>query len=144
MATEAEARAPRVSTADGMSAAAAVTVLVGFFGVVTGFSGIVKSTYIVNSILVGNPITWGVVMLVVGVLQMLVAFPMGQPRRWAVAGAALLAVAGGVLNVNVLGGAPGWAILLVAADVVILFLLGVFARGLTFAVAASDDSGPPS
>jgi hypothetical protein len=128
MTTEMQAGRAGVDAADGIAAAAALTVLVGFFAIVNGFAGIIKSTYIVNAIVVGDPVPWGILILVVGVLQLLVAYPMGQPRRWALAGGTLLAIANGVLTANVLGGADGWAILLLIADAAALVLIVLFAR----------------
>jgi hypothetical protein len=138
VATEMEARRRRVSAVDGISAAAALTVLVGFFGIVNGFSGTIKATYIVNSLHVGDPVAWGVVMIVVGVLQLLVAYPMGQPRRWALAGGAALAVANAVLVIDLLGDSSYWAILLLIGDAVILGLVALFARETIEELAASE------
>jgi hypothetical protein len=139
--SETQAGRTGFSAADGIALAAALTVLVGFFGIVNGFAGIIKSTYIVNSLLVGSPVAWGVVVLVVGVLQLLVAYPMGLPQRWAVAGGTALTLASAVLNVNVLGDTPGWAILLLIGDAAILVLIILFARDLlTSAEASAVDS----
>jgi hypothetical protein len=133
-----EAGRPGISAAGAIAAAAAFTVLVGFFGVVNGFAGLIKSTYLVNALAVGNPIAYGWVALIVGVLQLLVAYPMGQPRRWALAGGAALAVASLVLTVNLLGEITAWAILLLIANVVILGLVAMFGR------QAIEELGPES
>jgi hypothetical protein len=140
MTAEMETGRAGVDAADGIAAAAAVTVLVGFFAIVNGSAGILQSTYIVNSILVGDPRPWGIVILIVGVLQLLVAYPMGQPRRWAVAGGALLAIANGVLTVNVLGSAPGWAIILLIADLAALVLIVFFGRRAIEELGETDAS----
>ncbi len=119
----------RLSPGTGLAAAAALTVLVGFFAIVIGFSGVVKADFVTEAILVGSPIAWGWVTVAVGVLQLLVAYPMGQPRLWALAGAVPLAIANGVLTANLLGQITAYVILLLLGDALILVLVALSAAG---------------
>ena len=115
------------SDLDGLAMAGALMTLVGFFDLVNGIAAMLKSTYIVDHLIVGDIVTWGVVMACVGILAMLVVFPLGHGYRWAVAAAIVVALASTILQVNCLRGPTAWSILMLVSDVVLVGLLAAFA-----------------
>jgi hypothetical protein len=113
----------RHTASDALCAAAALMVLVGFFDVVNGLGALIKSTYIVDHLFVGSLTAWGVVMLCVGLVQMLLAFPLGLDFRWPMGASLVIVAAGTVLQINCLNGVTAWSVLLLVGDLVILALL---------------------
>jgi hypothetical protein len=115
------------SDLDGLAMAGALMTLVGFFDLVNGTAAMLKATYIVDHLIVGDIVTWGVIMASVGILAMLMVFPLGLGHRWAAAGAVVVTLASTILQVNCLRGPTAWSILMLVSDVVLVGLLAAFA-----------------
>lgn len=106
--------------------ASIMLLLAGAFNFIWGIGALVKDDLYVSKLLFANLTFWGWVWLIVGVVQILVGFGVmsrNQVARWA---GIVMASVSAILAFFYIWAVPGWALLIITLDVLVLYGLGTF------------------
>lgn len=106
--------------------ASIMLLLAGAFNIIWGIGALVKDDLYVSKLLFANLTFWGWVWLIVGVVQILVGFGVlskNQVARWA---GIVMASVSAILAFFYIWAVPGWALLIITLDVLVLYGLGTF------------------
>lgn len=111
--------------------AAVMFLVVGIFNVIEGIAAISKDHHFrADELLVGNLSFWGIILLIVGALQLLTTFliyrrsPAGQMLG------VILAVLSMMAALLFLGAYPVWSIIIMVLDGVVIYALTVYGESL--------------
>jgi hypothetical protein len=113
--------------------AASMMILVGFFHVVQGLVALVNDTfYVVGQewVFSFDVTTWGWIHLVVGVVVVLAGIFILQGLVWARTVGVILAGASALLSFAWLPYYPGWALVVIAVDVLVIWALTAHGRDI--------------
>jgi hypothetical protein len=108
--------------------AAIMMFIVGGFNIIDGLAAIFKDEVFVTTsrgILVFDVTAWGWIHLVLGVLQLVVAWYLLRGALWARMTAVALVALNAIEQLAFLGAYPFWATLIIALDVVIIWAIVV-------------------
>jgi hypothetical protein len=111
--------------------AAVMFLIVGIFNVIDGIAAISKDRHFrADELIVGSLALWGVILLIVGALQLLTTFliyrrsPAGQMLG------VILAVLNAVAALFFLGAYPIWSLIILVLDGVVIYALTVYGESL--------------
>jgi len=108
--------------------AAIMLITVGLFNVIDGLVALFRGdlyTVTPNGLLVFDLTAWGWVHLILGVIQLAVAFPLLRGARWARVLTILLAVVNAATQLAFLSAFPVWAVIVIALDVLVIWAVVV-------------------
>lgn len=103
-------------------------VVLGVLNLIWGIAAIGRSSFfVVNTKIVFDDVkTWGWIMLIVGIIQLLVGFGVfarNQAARWAGVGIAALNLVAALASIRAY---PFWALVVIAIDVVVIYGLTAY------------------
>ena len=107
---------------DGSIFAATIFLVVGVLNIIYGLTVLFNSDWLVftpNEILYLNFTTWGWILLITGILQVLVGAGALYGQMWARVVGIIVASLSLVTAVSILNVYPGWGFLIIALDVLV-------------------------
>jgi len=111
--------------------AAFIMITIGFFHAIQGLAAIIKDQFFVitpNYVFEFDVTTWGWIHLIFGLLVFFAGFGLFAGAVWARTVGVTLAVLSAIANFAWLPYQPGWAILIIALDVAVIWALTVHGR----------------
>ena len=108
--------------------AAIVLITVGLFNVIDGLVALFRGdlfTVVPGGLLVLDLTAWGWVHLIIGAVQIIVAFPLLRGATWARSIVVLLAMLNAVTQLAFLSAYPIWSIIVIVLDVVVIYAVVV-------------------
>ncbi|RAY14657.1 hypothetical protein DPM19_12925 [Actinomadura craniellae] len=135
MATSSSTRRP--TTSGWLSFAAIIFLLIGIYNVINGLVGIFKKAYYVvtgNEVLIFNFTAWGWTWLIVGIIQLVIAWGLFTGQTWARMAAIVLAALVAIGHLLFLAAFPLWSIVTIALCVLVIYALTVPSNHHTAAV----------
>ena len=104
--------------------AAAILFAAGGVNALYGLAALTKeSYYFAGSTITGSLHTWGVVLLVLGVLQVLVAAGVFRGREWSVSAGVILALVSVMAQTVLLSVHPFGSVVVIALDMLVIYAL---------------------
>jgi len=111
--------------------AAVMFLVVGLFNVIDGIAAISKDRHFrADELLVANLTLWGVVFVIVGVLQLLTTFSIYRRSPAGQMIGVILAVLNLMAALLFLGAYPVWSIIIMVLDGVVIYALTVYGESL--------------
>ena len=111
--------------------AAFIMIMIGFFHVITGISGILKDDVFVkttNYFVSLDTSGWGWVHLIVGIIVLLAGFGLFSGAVWARTVGVIIALVSAVANFVFIPVYPFWAITIIVIDVLVIWALTAHGR----------------
>ncbi len=118
----------RMSTSGWVYFAATIFLVVGVLNIIYGLTVLFNSDWLVftpNEILYLNFTTWGWILLITGILQVLVGAGALYGQMWARLVGIIVASLSLITAVSILNVYPGWGFLIIALDVLVIYALAV-------------------
>lgn len=118
----------RMSTSGWVYFAATIFSVVGVLNIIYGLTVLFNSDWLVftpNEILYLNFTTWGWILLITGILQVLVGAGALYGQMWARVVGIIVASLSLITAVSILNVYPGWGLLIIALDVLVIYALAV-------------------
>ena len=111
--------------------AAVMFLVVGIFNVIDGIAAISKDRHFrADELLIGNLSFWGIVLLIVGALQLLTTYLIYNRSPGGQVLGVILAVLSAVTALFFLGAYPIWSIIILVLDGVVIYALTVYGESL--------------
>ncbi|KAA5825866.1 hypothetical protein ABT337_24835 [Saccharopolyspora hirsuta] len=124
--------APETAALSGWTAfAGSLILLVGIFNVIDGLTAMFRADYYIvgaGQLLVFNFAAWGVIWLVLGVLQVATGVGCMYDKTWARTTGIVLAALGAIGHLAFLAAFPLWSLLVIALSVLVIYGLVVPSR----------------
>jgi hypothetical protein len=114
--------------------AAVLTMLVGVYNVIEGLTALIRPEYFLvttDKILVFNFTTWGWIMLLLGLVQIVVGLGIAVGRMWARVAGIALAFLMAIVHLAFLSAYPVWSVVSIAMCVLVIYGLIVAPRNAT-------------
>jgi hypothetical protein len=108
--------------------AATMFAIVGVFNFIQGIVFLVEDTWTVltpDSILVFDLTTWGWILLILGVVEMVVAWGILSAQTWARIVGIIIATVAAVLNLLSLSIYPIWGLIILVLQILVIYALAV-------------------
>lgn len=118
----------RTETSGWVLFAATLFAIVGVFNFIQGIVFLVEDTWTVlapDAILVFDLTTWGWILLILGVVEMVVAWGILSAQTWAQIVGIILATVAAVLNLLSISIYPIWGLIVLALQVLVIYALAV-------------------
>lgn len=118
----------RTETSGWVIFAATLFAIVGVFNFIQGIVFLVEDTWTVlapDAILVFDLTTWGWILLILGVVEMVVAWGILSAQTWAQIVGIILATVAAVLNLLSISIYPIWGLIVLALQVLVIYALAV-------------------
>ena len=107
--------------------AGAMMILLGAFQLIEGLVGLLRPAYYLvrpEGLVVSMSYTgWGWIHLVLGVLVLTAGFGVMAGKTWARMAGVALATFSALVNLGFIAAYPGWAIIVIAVDITVIFAL---------------------
>lgn len=101
--------------------AGVLMILVGFFNIIDGISGIANSKYLSHDTLFADIKAWGWFFLIVGIVQVIAGWAVMQGAGWAAVVGIATAFVNAISQISSSHTFVFWAITIVAVDVLIIY-----------------------
>src|SRR5262245_50589335 len=106
--------------------ASAVLFAVGAVNLVHGIAALTKESYYgAGSTVTGSLHTWGVVLIIVGALQILTAVGIFRDREWSISAGIILAISSLVMQAGLIAVHPFGSLVVMGLDVLVIYALMV-------------------
>ena len=118
----------RTETSGWVIFAATMFAIVGVFNFIQGIVFLVEDTWVVlvpDSILVFDLTTWGWILLILGVVEMVVAWGVLSAQTWAQIVGIIIATVGAVLNLLSVSIYPIWGLIILVLQILVIYALAV-------------------
>ena len=118
----------RTETSGWVIFAATMFAIVGVFNFIQGIVFLVEDTWTVltpDSILVFDLTTWGWILLILGLVEMVVAWGILSAQTWAQVVGIIIATIAAVLNLLSISIYPIWGLIILALQVLVIYALAV-------------------
>ena len=118
----------RTETSGWVIFAATMFAIVGVFNFIQGIVFLVEDTWTVltpDSILVFDLTTWGWILLILGLVEMVVAWGILSGQTWAQVVGIIIATIAAVLNLLSISIYPIWGLIILALQVLVIYALAV-------------------
>lgn len=106
--------------------ASIMLVIAGLFNVIWGIAAVADSHVLVEKLLFGNLVFWGVIWLIIGIVEICAGFAVLSKAQWARYFGIVLAAISMVGAFFYIWSFPGWTILVIAIDALVIYGLGEY------------------
>jgi hypothetical protein len=106
--------------------ASILLVVAGIFNILWGVAALAKSELLVSRLLFGNLTFWGVVWLILGIIEMCAGFAILAKAQWARWFGIIMAALSMIGAFFYMWAFPGWSILIIALDVLVIYGLAEY------------------
>jgi hypothetical protein len=106
--------------------AAVILMVAGVFNILYGLVAITKDSYLSNHVLFSSVTTWGVVILIVGIIAVIVAIAVFFKQRWSRWLGVIVCGVDATIQLAFLGAFPFWSALIIAIDILVIYGLVVY------------------
>ncbi|MBO3746817.1 hypothetical protein J5X84_12130 [Streptosporangiaceae bacterium NEAU-GS5] len=124
--TSATTRAPMPIRSDWLSFAGLLSILLGAFNVFEGIVAFAKKSYFLTAtgqLLIFNFTTWGWILLIVGIIQIVVGAGILKGMLWARIAGVVLAFLACILHFLFIAAYPFWSIVAIAVSILVMYAL---------------------
>ena len=118
----------RTETSGWVIFAATIFAIVGVFNFIQGLVFLVEDTWTVllpDSILVFDLTTWGWILLILGLIEMIVAWGVLSGQTWAQVVGIIIASLAAILNILSLSIYPLWGLIALVLQILVIYALAV-------------------
>lgn len=109
--------------------ASILLVIAGIFNIIWGAAAVSKSELLVSRLLFANLTFWGVVWLIIGAVEVCAGFAVLAKAQWARIFGIIMASISAIGAFFYIWAFPGWSILVIALDVLIIYGLAEYGGG---------------
>jgi hypothetical protein len=108
--------------------ASIMLILAGVYNLIWGIAAVAKSSVFVDNVrlVFGNLNTWGWIYLILGILEICAGFGVLSRSQWARWFGIVMASLAAILAFFYIWAYPGWAILLITLDVLVVYGLAAY------------------